>query len=462
MRNIVIYSDGTGQRGGLMFDERRSNIYKLFRATRCGPDSNIHPAEQLTFYDPGLGTVPPGHGIGGVFDVLWRAVRNILSQATGLGITRNIIDCYAAIVQIWQPGDRIFLFGFSRGAYTVRCLSSVLGFCGVPTHDKENVPLRRDRATAKRIASEAVKTVYQHTESVETIDNWRDNELITQRSILADRFRQEYGSGDSANERKANAYPYFVGVFDTVASLANPVILTGVLLGGAVVVTLLLWLTTGTWLWICLLGVAVILLLCGSVHFFKSQTRSELGLPRKYQWRLFHFVEVHPERYETHLNENIMHARHALAIDERRRAFDRVPWGGTYSKAQEENHSFEQLWFAGDHSDVGGSYPENESRLSDISLRWMLEAAASAGLKYNPTVLQLYPDATGPQHDEARSSFFRFFPKILRNIPDGAPLHTSVIERFKSSQILDYDTMKSYRPDNLRQHQDVKDFYMNA
>jgi Uncharacterized alpha/beta hydrolase domain (DUF2235) len=58
MANIVIYSDGTGQRGGLLFDERRSNIYKLFRATRCGPDSSVDPAEQLTFYDPGLGTAP--------------------------------------------------------------------------------------------------------------------------------------------------------------------------------------------------------------------------------------------------------------------------------------------------------------------------------------------------------------------------------------------------------------------
>ena len=53
-KNIVIYSDGTGQRGGLLFDERRSNIYKLYRATRCGPRFLISPAEQLAFYDPGL------------------------------------------------------------------------------------------------------------------------------------------------------------------------------------------------------------------------------------------------------------------------------------------------------------------------------------------------------------------------------------------------------------------------
>jgi hypothetical protein len=43
-RNIVIFSDGTGQRGGLVFDERRSNIYKLYRAARCGPSPQPRPA----------------------------------------------------------------------------------------------------------------------------------------------------------------------------------------------------------------------------------------------------------------------------------------------------------------------------------------------------------------------------------------------------------------------------------
>src|SRR5712691_1568161 len=101
MANIVIYSDGTGQRGGLLFDERRSNIYKLYRASRCGPDSSINPREQLAFYDPGLGTVPGGLGlIGG----LYRKIYNLVSQATGLGLTANIIDCYAAIINLWQPG----------------------------------------------------------------------------------------------------------------------------------------------------------------------------------------------------------------------------------------------------------------------------------------------------------------------------------------------------------------------
>jgi uncharacterized protein (DUF2235 family) len=459
MGNVVIYSDGTGQRGGMMFDERRSNVYKLFRATRCGPDSSVNPAEQLTFYDPGLGTLPPGHGIGGVIAVLCRAVYNLVSQATGLGITDNIIECYAAIIRLWRPGDRIFLFGFSRGAYTVRCLSAVLGFCGVPTRDVGGRPLKRDIKNIKRIASEAVKQVYQHTESVQVINNDREKELLTQRSILADRFRQAYGSGDSTGDRKPNVYPYFVGVFDTVASLANPVIATGMLTVAVVTVAIGVYLTVGTRLFAYLAAASMILLIVALVAFVRSLTRSELKLPRQHKWRFFHFVEVHQEKYETHLNPNVVHARHALAIDERRKAFDRVPWGGAYSKAQEEAHSFEQLWFAGNHSDVGGSYPENESRLSDISLQWMIEAAVAVGLKYDSSVLQLYPDPAGPQHDETRSTVFRFFPKIHRKIPADAPLHPSVIERFKVSSILDYDIMKPYRPESLREHKQVNDFY---
>jgi uncharacterized protein (DUF2235 family) len=113
-KNILIFSDGTGQRGGIQFDECRSNIYKLYRATRCGPDSIVNPTEQLTYYDPGIGTEPGGLGFFGTL------VRKIHKIATGLGITANIIDCYASLIRMWEPGDRIFLFGFSRGAYPYR------------------------------------------------------------------------------------------------------------------------------------------------------------------------------------------------------------------------------------------------------------------------------------------------------------------------------------------------------
>jgi uncharacterized protein (DUF2235 family) len=99
-KNVVIYSDGTGQAGGFRFDENRSNIYKLYRATRYGPDSIVDPNVQVTFYDPGLGSQADG---GHLFGWLARAIYNLVSQATGFGITANIIDCYAALIHVCSP-----------------------------------------------------------------------------------------------------------------------------------------------------------------------------------------------------------------------------------------------------------------------------------------------------------------------------------------------------------------------
>jgi uncharacterized protein (DUF2235 family) len=55
-RNILIFADGTGNEGGLIPDESRTNVYKLYRATRTGPDSNIDPSRQIAFYIRGVGT----------------------------------------------------------------------------------------------------------------------------------------------------------------------------------------------------------------------------------------------------------------------------------------------------------------------------------------------------------------------------------------------------------------------
>ncbi len=215
-KNIVIFSDGTGQRGGVLFDETRTNIFKLYRATRCGPDSSVDPLRQLTFYDPGIGTVRGGASLfGAIFDWIY----NKICQATGLGLTRNMIDCYAAIVQMCELNDKIFLFGFSRGAYMVRCLAGVLALCGVPTQESGQ-DLKRDPVTAKRIAREAVKTVYQYTSSVkETEATPQQKILLEERKALAKQFREKYSSNNENGE--ANKLPYFIGAFDTVASLAE-------------------------------------------------------------------------------------------------------------------------------------------------------------------------------------------------------------------------------------------------
>ena len=130
-RNILIFADGRGNEGGLIPDESRTNVYKLYRATRTGPDSNIDPSRQIAFYIRGVGT-PTASGVG-----VLRGSWEVFQQMVGAGLTSRIVDCYAAIISVWQPGDRIYLFGFSRGAYTARCVSHVLELAGIPTKANE-------------------------------------------------------------------------------------------------------------------------------------------------------------------------------------------------------------------------------------------------------------------------------------------------------------------------------------
>jgi len=62
-------ASGPGQAGGINFDEARTNVYKLYRACRIGPDTKIEPSEQVAFYDPGLGSA--SDGASGHFDMIF-------------------------------------------------------------------------------------------------------------------------------------------------------------------------------------------------------------------------------------------------------------------------------------------------------------------------------------------------------------------------------------------------------
>lgn len=448
---VIIFSDGTGQRGGLLFDERRSNIYKLYRATRCGPDSSINPDEQLTFYDPGLGTLPGGLGF---LDGVYRKIYNLVSQATGLGITANIIDCYAAIIQLWQPGDRIFLFGFSRGAYTVRCLAAVLAFCGIPTTMADGTPLKRDLPTLKKTAAYAVKKVYQHVGSPS------DTKYLPQRHALAAQFRNTYRSN---SDDGSNAYPHFIGVFDTVASLADYgalALLAGGALAGLAVVSSVFWFF-GLSFWQSFFGLSAVALILCFFGYLKSHLKYARHLPGFSLWQTVHLTALKMKFYDETLNPNVKFARHALSIDEARADFARVPWGNVHDHPDSTPPWLAQIWFAGNHSDIGGSYPENEARLSDTSLKWMVNEARSVpgGIVVDDSVLQLYPSSAGMQHDETKTGVFRYAKRAPRTVPPDAPLHPSVFERFELTAILQYDCTAPYRPENLRAHHQCAKYY---
>jgi uncharacterized protein (DUF2235 family) len=454
-KNVIILCDGTGQRGGVAIDEPRSNIYKLYRATRCAPDVNIDPSQQLAFYDPGIGSLPRGLGLAGT---IWRFVYNVVSGATGLGLTANIIDCYAAIIRMWEPGDRIFLFGFSRGAYTARCLGGVIALCGVPTV-KDGKPVRRDRATANSLAKEAVKKVYQHVSSPQ------DKAYVEQRAAIAREFRTKYHSGDA---EKANVYPYFIGVFDTVAALGSYSTFALLALLYIVVVAFASWMVSPfiASFWV-VFGIAISAsVVAAAIGYLFTHVKFATGLKGFTFWQTLHLSRPKMQFYDQQLNDNVPYARHALSIDENRADFDRVKWGSPQAKGFPRQKGdlewFEQIWFAGNHSDVGGSYPENESRLSDIALKWMVDAARSIpnGIKVDDTLLRLYPSAAGMQHDECRGGILaRFWRKGSRMLVMNATLHPSVFERFELSGVLHYDEVRPYRPLQLSDHEKLVTYY---
>jgi uncharacterized protein (DUF2235 family) len=417
-KNILIFSDGTGQAGGIRPDQRLSNIYKLYRATRNGPDSNIDPAKQIAFYDPGLGSADvPSPGLLQLATI----VRKYLSSALGVGLTRNAADCYEHILKVYEPGDRIFLFGFSRGAYTVRTVAGVLNLCGVPVKDAEGNPIPRAGRALRKIADEAVHYVYEHGAGRERA------KYEPEREEKARRFRVKYGTEDSetGHNARGNAPPYFIGVFDTVAALGasgikRVIILlfaaTGIAGVAAAVAWLLAFLHLGYWrsFW-CVISVLGLLALVRGAQAHLKIIR-DFPRPGSFKW---HWSAWRFKFYDQFLDPRVRYARHAISIDETRKDFALVGWGSAGDVAKARPDWMVSRWFAGNHSDIGGSYPETESRLSDIALRWMAKEAEAIpnGIIIDWTKLNTFPDASGMQHCEVtavRDLYPAWVPMPLR------------------------------------------------
>ena len=470
-KNIVIFSDGTGQAGGLKPDQNLSNIYKLFRASRPGPESPINPGEQVAAYDAGLGT---DNDAGKIPFSPIQKFRKLWSGATGTGISRNIADCYEAILKHYEPGDRVFLFGFSRGAYTARCVGGVISLCGVPTHGAGGGPLPRYGNALRKIADEAVQQVYEHGSGSDK------PERRAERLEKARRFREKYGSANA--EGQANVVPYFIGVFDTVASLGAPGPRRLLMLLGlstfvatmtafaAGVMSLLPWFTFEA----TYIALAALIVVGMGGGYLKAHLKTIRDFPNKGDFK-WHIAAWRFRFYDNALNTRVRYARHALAIDESRKDFARVPWAapGEWPDRAGEPEWLQQVWFAGNHSDIGGSYAEDESRLSDISLKWMVEQATGLPhpLKVDGSRLNLFPDASGMHHNEIesmRDSYPWWVPKSLRfvwseharEVHLDAPLHPTVYERFGiANGVLHYGLRSPYRPANLSSHSKLGTYF---
>lgn len=500
-KNIVVFSDGTGQDGGARPEQRLSNIFKMYRVCKTGPENAIDPSEQVAFYDPGLGT-----DIGAsAMTAPVRFAQKMAASLSGRGITTNIADCYAFIVNHYEEGDRIYLLGFSRGAYTVRCVANLLMLCGVPTRAADGGHLLRFRKMTRDIAREAVDTVLEHGAGHPRKD------YDAERQEMARRFRNRYGSVHRDGGDLANVAPYFIGTFDTVAALgvsgAKRTVIQAVIAAAigipstlAIVTTSagiagLLHLALGVPFWSMAAALVAVAVGVSAIvydvvrHRLKlARTKTITDYPTPGESRS-HEARWEGDNFDKLLSAQVGYARSAIAIDESREDFARVKWGPTAVPPPREHGlppMLIQMWFAGNHSDIGGSYEETESRLSDIALKWMLEQAVGIpdGLKVGgmPAVedwrdpkevmeiprLRLFPSPAGVQHCEVagmRDTIEEriapwYVPEKVRawargknwavldrpRPKNGATLHPSVAERLALDEVQQCDGKRAYRP----------------
>lgn len=113
---LVICCDGTGNE----IDDNHSNVLKLYRVLKRN-------SSQRVFYDPGIGTL----GASSDWARLRQNTEKFLSLALGLGLDRNVLRAYRFLVRHYRDGDKIYLYGFSRGAYTVRILAGMINSIGL-------------------------------------------------------------------------------------------------------------------------------------------------------------------------------------------------------------------------------------------------------------------------------------------------------------------------------------------
>ncbi|RVC72687.1 DUF2235 domain-containing protein, partial [Mesorhizobium sp. M2A.F.Ca.ET.046.02.1.1] len=172
-KNIVVLCDGTGNQ----VEGDLSNVLKLFRIA-------VKNEQQIVYYNAGVGTI----GLSSEWGRVFQDAKAIFGLATGYGLDDNIADAYRFVCEHYQEGDRIFLFGFSRGSYTVRAVAGMIHMVGL---------LRPAQLNVVSYALTAYKRASQ------------DNKL---------KIAWDFGRVMGAR----HATIHFLGVWDTVASMIVP------------------------------------------------------------------------------------------------------------------------------------------------------------------------------------------------------------------------------------------------
>jgi hypothetical protein len=282
--------------------------------------------------------------------------------AFGWGLDRNIQEAYRFLCSNYAAGDRIYLFGFSRGAYTVRSLAGLIRAVGI----------------LPRLGIRQIPKAYKaYQDAKGTFSNQRDLKLRETEQLQ--KFRQDsidrYG-----DDYHAEVEITFLGCWDTVGAL---------------------------------------------------------GIPDQIPWLpLAQIINRQYQFHNTQLSSKILHARHAVSIDENRKQFDVT----RMEPAQNAPNQVKQVWFPGGHGGIGGGTKAN-SPLANAALLWMMDEveALNLGLNFNHSQIE----------DGVETDPSIFFPNNLAfsNTPNDRKilatdiLHSSVDRRWQ--------TCAWYRPKSL-------------
>lgn len=351
-KRLVLCMDGT-------WNTQDSNT-SIFHLSNLVADEDENGVKQEIHYDVGVGTGVLDHFSGGVF---------------GFGINKNILEAYEWLIEKYEDGDEIYIFGFSRGAFTARTLGGMLSKLGLL------------RPGAPMTVSELWKAYTLIGRVEETKKNWWESIFHKPPLPCRPLYRLKGFDGQPVPtdlnrtekllvEWSRRPDIHCMGIFDTVGALG--------------------W--------------------------------DALAIPGL-RTRIARF-------HNTNLNVLVRRGYHALAIDEHRPQFKCLPWrkwvpktGAREPSQREKDQKIEQRWFTGAHSNIGGGYEDNPLAL--FPLCWMMEKAREAGLGFRHmlkrpeiadctplTDMSAVPAALRKiKHPYLRDSYAEFFGGILRPFP---------------------------------------------
>lgn len=366
MKRIAICCDGTWNR---LDAANVTNVVRIAEAIDAHSDDGSH---QVVYYDEGVGS---GAAVAGRID-------RFLGGAFGSGLMQKVEQAYRFLVFNYEPGDEIYIFGFSRGAFTARSLAGLIRNCGIVQQSqgrrlRQAIDLYRQRDASGhpdadescRFRSEVSPAVYLNARELA----WRRENIpaFDDEQCLQIRLR-------------------YVGVWDTVGALGVP-----------------------NHFWIS--------------GIFNKSSR-------------FH---------DAKLSSTVESARHAVAIDEFRRSYEPSLWdnldllnAAASTKGMTEEPLYQQSWFPGDHSSIGGG--GDTTAHSSAALIWIAEGAEAVGLKFRKEGL----DAARSEVDHLGSLRSHSNVGLLARIMSRAPrIGPALVEEVSTSARMRWQASAEYLPE---------------